>query len=205
MNEFWYDYIRSKHNKKAKLCYMDTDSFIAYVKTEDIYEDIVKDVEKRFDTSNYELERPLSKGKKQKSYQLNPFSANFTKWSNTLKQFVNNLPTNCLSVLDHFVGLVLKEFMKDKLGGKIMKVFVGLRAKTYNYLTENNDESKKAKRAKKCVILRKLKFEDYKSCLEATQLENKIIHQSLIEKMNLFQYKNMMKLKKKSKILTKNA
>ena len=48
MNEFWYDYIRSKHNKKAKLCYMDTDSFIAYVKTEDIYEDIVKDVEKRF-------------------------------------------------------------------------------------------------------------------------------------------------------------
>ena len=205
MNEFWYDYIRSKQNKKAKLCYMDTDSFIAYVKTEDIYEDIVKDVEKRFDTSNYELERPLSKGKKQKSYQLNPFSANFTKWSNTLKQFVNNLPTNCLSVLDHFVGLVLKEFMKDKLGGKIMKVFVGLRAKTYNYLTENNDESKKAKRAKKCVILRKLKFEDYKNCLEATQLENKIIHQSLIEKMNLFQYKNMMKLKKKSKILTKNA
>ena len=95
--------------------------------------------------------------------------------------------------------------MKDKLGGKIMKVFVGLRAKTYNYLTENNDESKKAKRAKKCVILRKLKFEDYKNCLEATQLENKIIHQSLIEKMNLFQYKNMMKLKKKSKILTKNA
>ena len=205
MNEFWYDYIRSKHNKKAKLCYMDTDSFIAYVKTEDIYEDIVKDVEKRFDTSNYELERPLSKGKKQKSYQLNPFSANFTKWSNTLKQFVNNLPTNCLSVFDHFVGLVLKGFIKDKLGGKIMKVFVGLRAKTYNYLTENNDESKKAKRAKKCVILRKLKFEDYKNCLEATQLENKIIHQSLIEKMNLFQYKNMMKLKKKSKILTKNA
>ena len=39
---------------------------------------------------------------------LNPFSANFTKWSNTLKQFVGNLLTNCLSVFDHFVGLVLK-------------------------------------------------------------------------------------------------
>ena len=39
---------------------------------------------------------------------LNPLSANFTKWSNTLKQFVGNLPTNCLSVFDHFVGLSLK-------------------------------------------------------------------------------------------------
>ena len=39
---------------------------------------------------------------------ISPLSANFTKWSNTLKQFVGNLPTNCLSVLDHFVGLALK-------------------------------------------------------------------------------------------------
>ena len=39
---------------------------------------------------------------------LNPLNANFTKWSNTLKQFVGNLPTNCLSVSDHFVGLVFK-------------------------------------------------------------------------------------------------
>ena len=39
---------------------------------------------------------------------LNPLSANPTKWSNTLKQFPYNLPTNCLSVFDHFMGLVLK-------------------------------------------------------------------------------------------------
>ena len=39
---------------------------------------------------------------------LNPLSANPTKWSNTLKQFVGKLPTNCLSVFDHFVGLALK-------------------------------------------------------------------------------------------------
>ena len=39
---------------------------------------------------------------------INPLSANFTKWSNTLKQFVSNLTTNCLSVFDHFVGLTLK-------------------------------------------------------------------------------------------------
>ena len=43
---------------------MDTDSYIVYIKTEDIYPDIEKDVETRFDTSNYELDRPLSKGKK---------------------------------------------------------------------------------------------------------------------------------------------
>ena len=39
---------------------------------------------------------------------FNPLSANPTKWSNTLKQFVGNLPTNCLSVFDHFKGLALK-------------------------------------------------------------------------------------------------
>ena len=38
----------------------------------------------------------------------NPLSANPAKWSNTLKQFVARLPTNCLRVFDHFVGLTLK-------------------------------------------------------------------------------------------------
>ena len=42
---------------------------------------------------------------------FNPLSANFTKWSNTLKQFVGKLLTNFLSVFDHFVGLVLKRLM----------------------------------------------------------------------------------------------
>ena len=39
---------------------------------------------------------------------FNPFSPNFTKWSNTPKQFVGNSPTNCLSVFDHFVKFLLK-------------------------------------------------------------------------------------------------
>ena len=64
--------------------------------------------------------------------------------------------------------------MKDELGGKIMTKFAGLRAKTYSYLIDDSSENKKGKDAKKCVIKRKLKFENYKSCLEATQLENKI-------------------------------
>ena len=46
---------------------------------------------------------------------LKPLSANITKWSNTLKQFVGNLTTNCLSVFDHFVGLALKGLRKSWL------------------------------------------------------------------------------------------
>ena len=71
MYEFWYDYIKPKYGKKAKLCYMDTDSFIMHIKTEDFYEDLADDVEKRFDTSNYEADRPLPKGKDKKSYWIN--------------------------------------------------------------------------------------------------------------------------------------
>ena len=52
-------------------CYMDTDSFIAYIKTDNIYKDVQGDVEARFDTSNYELDRPLPKGKGQKGYWCN--------------------------------------------------------------------------------------------------------------------------------------
>ena len=113
---------------------MDTDSFTAYIKTDDIYKDIAGDVEPTFDSLNYELDRPLPKAKNKKG-----------------------------------IGL-----MKDKLGGKIMTKFVGLRAKTYSYLIDDGREDKKAKGTKKCVIKKTLKFENYKNCLEATQLQNKI-------------------------------
>ena len=55
-----------------------------------------------------------------------------------------------------------------------MTKFVGSRAKPYSYLIDDGSEDKKAKGTKKCVIKRKLKFENYKNCLEATQLDNKI-------------------------------
>ena len=64
--------------------------------------------------------------------------------------------------------------MKDELGGKIMTKFIGLRGKTYSYLIDDGSEDKKAKGTKKCVIKTKHKFENYKNCLEATQLENEI-------------------------------
>ena len=54
--------------------------------------------------------------------------------------------------------------MKDKLGGKIITKFVGIRAKTYSYLADDDgSENKKAKGTKKCVI--KLQFQGYKNCL----------------------------------------
>ena len=64
--EFWYDYVKPKYAKKTKLCYMDVDSFIVYIKTDDIYKDIAEDVETRLDTSNYELERLIPKWKSKK-------------------------------------------------------------------------------------------------------------------------------------------
>ena len=66
MYEFWYDYMKPKYNDNVKLCYMDTDSFIMNIKSNDFYKDIANDVEKIFDTSNYEVNRPLPTGKNKK-------------------------------------------------------------------------------------------------------------------------------------------
>ena len=134
MYEFWYDYLKPKYGKNAKLCYMNKDSFIVHVKTDDIYKDTAEEVETRFDTFNFEIDRPLPKAKNKK-----------------------------------VIGL-----MKDELGGQIMKKFVGLRAKTCSYLKNNNDEDKKAKETKKCVIKTNLKFRDDKKYFKASQIENEI-------------------------------
>ena len=124
MYEFWYDYMKPKYDNNVKLCYMDTDSFIMNIKTNDFSEDIANDVECKFDASNYEVNRPLPIGKNKK-----------------------------------VIGL-----MKDELGGKIITEFVTLRPNTYSYLTDDGKEDKKAKGAKKCVIKKMIKFNDYKKC-----------------------------------------
>ena len=116
------------------MCYMVTDSFIMHIKIEDFYEDITNDVEKRFDTSNYEINTPLPTGKNKK-----------------------------------VIGL-----MKDEVGGKIMTEFICIQPKTYSYLMDDGGSDKKAKGTKKCVIKRRLKFNDYKDCL----LNNEIILKS---------------------------
>ena len=106
------------------LCYMGTESFIFHVKTHDIYKETAEDVETRFGTSNYKLNRPLTKGKNKK----------------------------------------VTGKMKDDLGRKIMKEFVGLRAKAYSYLIDYASEDKKVIGTKKCAVKGKLKFKDSKHC-----------------------------------------
>ena len=134
MYEFWYDYMKQKYNNDVKLCYMDTDSFVMHIKTNDFYKDIASDVENRFDTSNYEVN---------------------TSETSTLAR--RPLPTGKNKKV---VGL-----MKDELNGKIIMEFVTLRPKTYSFLTDDGKEDKKAKRTKKCVIKKMIKFNDYNKCL----------------------------------------
>ena len=62
MYEFWYYYVKIKYHDKARLCYMDTDSFVVNIKIKDFYKDISQDVNKRFDTSNYTFDRLLPTG-----------------------------------------------------------------------------------------------------------------------------------------------
>ena len=58
--EFRYDYVKIKYEDKARLCYMDTDSFVVNIKTKDFSKDISQDLNKRFDTSNYTFDRSLT-------------------------------------------------------------------------------------------------------------------------------------------------
>ena len=62
MYKFWYDYMKPKYGNNVKLCYIDTDSFIMNIKAKYFCKDIANDVEKRFDTLNYEVNRPLPIG-----------------------------------------------------------------------------------------------------------------------------------------------
>ena len=64
--------------------------------------------------------------------------------------------------------------MKDELGGKIITEFVALRPNTYSYLTDDCEEDRKANGTKKCVIKRRLKFNDYKDCLLNNQIVLKL-------------------------------
>ena len=68
MYEFWYDNIKPKCQNSAKMCYMDTGSFSIQIKTKDVYEDIVNDAKKQFDTSNYSEDdkKPLPRGMNKK-------------------------------------------------------------------------------------------------------------------------------------------
>ena len=127
MYEFWYDYLKPKYKGNAKLCHMDTNSFVINIFNEDFFENINNDVESWFDTFNYDEndKKPLLMGGNRK-----------------------------------VIGM-----FKDELGGKIMKEFCAVRAKTYTYLMDDDSKKKKAEGIKRCIIKRRLMFENYKDSL----------------------------------------
>ena len=86
--------------------------------------------------------------------------------------------------------------MKDKLCGQIMRK--NLRSKTYSYLKENNDEGKKTRSIKICVIKRELRFKDYKKCLKIFRILHII---SCLERKGI----NVDSLNKDKKIHKKQA
>ena len=147
MYEFWYDYMKPKYNNDVKLCYMDTDSFVMHIKTNDFYKDIASVVENRFDTSNYEV-------------NTSEATAETTAEPSSLER--NALARRPLPTGKNKKVISL---MKDELGGKIITEFVTLRPKTYSFLTDDGKEDKKAKGTKKCIIKKMIKFNDYKKCL----------------------------------------
>ena len=57
MYDFWHNYVKPKYGVKTKICSMDANRFIVHEKIDDIYKDIAEDVEKRFASLNYELNR----------------------------------------------------------------------------------------------------------------------------------------------------
>ena len=124
MYEFWYGYLKPKYKDNAKLCYMDTDSFVINIFNEDFFEDINNDVERWFDASNYDEndKRSFPLGKNEK-----------------------------------VIGM-----FKNELGGKFMKEFCALRSQTYVYLMDDDSEKKNTKGTKKCIIKRRLMFENCK-------------------------------------------
>ena len=102
------------------------------------------------------------------SFVLNIFTKYFfedinndvERWFDTSNCDKNDKRPPQISVNKKLIGM-----FKDELGEKIMKEFCALRAKTYTYLMEDDSEHKKAKGTKKCIIKRRLMFENYKDSL----------------------------------------
>lgn len=138
MYDFHYNLMQKKYHQPGQLtlCYMDTDSFIYFIKTDNYYADMrdlihtkysKPDDIRTFDTSNYDA----------KYLQLYQYKA---------------------------INKKVLGAMKDETGGSPMTLFVGLRAKAYYYEVENKSSTKKAKGVVRRVA-NQLKRQDYIDCL----------------------------------------
>ena len=137
MYEFHYDYMRPKYGSKVKLCYMDTDSFVYEIETEDFYRDIAKDVEKRFDTSGYSKDdnRPLPIGENKKVIGL---------------------------MKDELGGKIMTEFVALRAKMYAYRKIDRLAAQHEHFVA---CDEKLCKGTKKYVVSEGLTFDDYKTCL----------------------------------------
>ena len=101
MYEFWYDYVKIKYQDKARLCYMDTDSFVLNTKTKDFYKDIAENVKERFDSSNYTFDRPLPKGVNKKVIGLMKDELG----GDIITEFVALRPKACSYITNDFIEM----------------------------------------------------------------------------------------------------
>ena len=136
MYEFWYGYIRPKYGDKAKLCYTDTDSFVIHTKTEDFFQDISNDVERYFDTSNYDENDKRPHPVVQNENVPGPFK----------DELEGKIITEVLALRAKTYAYLIDGY--DDVNDDKIKII-----------------NKKAKRKKKCLIKRKLIFKNYKDCL----------------------------------------
>ena len=144
MFDFHYNYIRKKYNNKAELLFTDTDSLMYLIQTDDFNHDIKKDINKKFDTSDYPENHPsgIKTGVHKK----------------VIGKFKDEVGGNFIT---HFVGLRSKlytfkvetKYKNDEKDGKVKEI---------NAIEE---DKRKAKGVKKNVIKKSLSFEDYKKCL----------------------------------------
>ena len=125
--DFHYDFNRAKYNDAAELLFTDTDRLMYLSYTDDFYQDISRDIKRKFDTSDYPECHPPG-----------------------IKTGVNN------KVIGKF---------KDKVAGRQITHFIGLRRKLYSFKVEDGGLTKKCKGLKKNVVKREISFEDYKECL----------------------------------------
>ena len=132
MFEFWYDYLKPMYGDKIRLCYTDTDSFIMHIKTDDFYNDIRADVDKWFDTSNFNKNdnRPLEIGKNKKV--LDKFK----------DELGGKIMTKLCAIRAKTYSFLIDDFTDDDY-------------------EKNRIVNKKAKGTKKCVVKREILFNNY--------------------------------------------
>ena len=138
MFDFHYNYVRKKYDNKAELLFTDTDSLMYLIQTDDFYLDIKKDINKKFDTSDY--------------YENHPSGIKTGVNKKGIGKFKDEVGGNQIT---HFVGLrpklytfkVEKKYEKDEKDGKVNAI---------------EEDKRKAKGVKKNVIKKSLTFDDYK-------------------------------------------